>query len=373
MRTYLILIIFFSLFTGACKKQEKQTKTKENSYESYYAVLSDKQLANSSIKLGNYKNVEFTDVIEVSGNIEIPPSSQETITPVFSGIIRDLNLIVGQKVAKGQFLFSIENPELISLQQEFASLSEQLTFLKNDFERQLSLFKENVSTEKKYLKAESDYKSHLANYNGLKKKIQLLGINTSDVLKGDFKSKYKINAPISGYISKIEKLNGSFVSHTDQVAIIVDKSKAHLSLNVYENDIAKIKKGQKVIFKTSDDIHHNATVHLLSPAIDPIAKSLSVHADIDEIVNYSDNTYITAQIITGTSERIALPINSLLHEGEESFILVLEKKVNGQNYFVKYPVKISIKDEINFTCKEMEKLKNKLVIIDGGILLQKEE
>lgn len=373
LHRFLILIILSALALAGCKKQGAAGEEAETTGSEYYAVLSEQQLGSGSIKLNRVKPADFTEVIEASGNIEIPPSSQYKVSPLFPGIIKGVNLMVGQRIEKGQYLFSIESHDLITMQQDFASLGEQLNYLKNDYERQLALYKENVNSEKKYLKSESDYKSQLANYNGMKKKLQLLGINIAEVIKGEYKSSFKVTAPISGIISGIDKVNGSYASATEPVLMLVNNQDAHLSLNVFENDIPKIRPGQSVFFRTPDGSEHRASVHLVSPSIDPDTKAVEVHADINGRINYSDQTYVTAKIITGIVKKNALPINALLSEGEENFIIVLEKKDNSQNYFVKYPVKVSIKDEHYFSCTEIEKLKDKLVITDGGIMLQKEE
>ncbi|MGE5357303.1 MAG: efflux RND transporter periplasmic adaptor subunit [Deltaproteobacteria bacterium] len=366
-------IILSVLVLNACKKQVDSAAESKSEEQVYYAVLSDQQLSAGSIKTDKYKLAEFTEIVNVSGNIEIPPSSQFDVSPLFPGIIRGINLMLGQKVEKNQVLFSIESTDLITLQQDFVSIGEQLVYLKNDYERQLALFKENVNSEKKYLKAESDYKSQLATYNGIKKKLQLLGINLSEVTRGEYKSSYKVIAPISGIVASIEKVNGSFVSATETVLKLVNSQEAHLSLNVFENDIHKLKEGQKVIFTTADGMRHNAAIHLISPTINPVNKAVEVHADIIGKIRYPGNTFVTAKIFSGVVRRNSFPINALLSEGEENFVLVLDKKENGKNYFVKFPVKLNYKDDHNFSFEEIETLNDKNVLTEGGIMLQKEE
>jgi cobalt-zinc-cadmium efflux system membrane fusion protein len=58
---------------------------------------------------------------------------------------------------------------------------EQLSFLKSDYDRQSELYKEQISSEKSYLKAQSDYKRTFAVHAGLKKKLELLNINIAAV------------------------------------------------------------------------------------------------------------------------------------------------------------------------------------------------
>ena len=368
-----ILFIISVLFLFSCKDKSEQAIETPASEDEYYLTLSKEQLNSEDLKLDSVQNYNFQEFFEASGTVEIPPNAQNIVTTLYPGRISGLNYNMGQLVKKGQLLFSIENPELIDLQQRLSSLSEELKYLKDDYQRQEKLYNENANSEKKFIKAESDYKSNLAEYNGLKKKLEILGINLNNVNQGNFTSKYSIYSPISGAISDIYKTNGEYCEPSENILKIVNKGEAHLSLTIYENDIDKIKRGQTVTFKTSDGKEHNAKIHLISPTIDPRTRSLLAHADIENLDSYYDNMYVTAKIISDEKTHKALPKNALLKDGDENFILVLDKHEENNYFFTKYPIKLSHKNDKYFSFDNIEDLQGKSVITEGAIILQKDE
>ena len=259
------------------------------------------------------------------------------------------------------------------MQQEFASLGAQLSFLKNDYERQLKLFNENVNSEKKYLQAESAYKSSLAQHNGLKKKLQLFGVNVEEVQKGNFYNKLSVKAPISGSISKINIVRGQYVSNAESLLQIVNNDEVHLTLQIFENDISFVKVDQRIHFTTPSGGEYTAKIHLISPTLNPETKTIEVHADILDSGHFYDGMFVQAKITTTAKLLKAIPANAVLKEGEKYFILVLDKEENGEKFFKKTPITVTQRNEQFISFKEIDELKNKLIITEGANMVQKDE
>jgi len=76
-------------------------------------------------------------------------------------------------VKSGQPLLSFEGTEIIGLQQSYLEIAQQLPWLESEYKRQKTLFSENISSEKLFLEAESNYKKVLA----LKQQLLLLHID----------------------------------------------------------------------------------------------------------------------------------------------------------------------------------------------------
>jgi membrane fusion protein, heavy metal efflux system len=153
--------------------------------------------------------------------------------PLLVGYVKRNPLLVGDAVKKGQALITLENPEYIEIQQEYLEVAEQLKFLKADFERQETLFEEQVTSEKRFLQAESEYRRNLAMFNGLKQKLQMLNINPAAVEQGKITSEITIYAPISGSITAVDVSKGTFVGPQDRIMEIVEKEHMHLELNSF--------------------------------------------------------------------------------------------------------------------------------------------
>jgi cobalt-zinc-cadmium efflux system membrane fusion protein len=241
-------------------------------------------------------------------------------------------------------LVTIENPEFVTIQQQYMEVNEQLTYLKAEYDRQTTMKAENITSQKSFLKAESDYKTAVASYTGLDKQLRMLNISPSRVRAGTISSVVSIYAPISGSITKVNVTKGSYVSPATSIMEIIDSNHIHLELSVFEKDIMKIKKGQNIDFRipeASSDIY-KAQVHLVGASIET-NRTIKVHGHLD---NESDNNFLTgmfvdADIITNSAFAKALPSESMIVVDEVSYILVLDKKEGETYYFNQEEVEVS--------------------------------
>ncbi|WP_297764440.1 efflux RND transporter periplasmic adaptor subunit [uncultured Muriicola sp.] len=189
------------------------------------------------------KEAEVTnETVKATGIIEVPPQNKAVVSAFIGGYIKDTPLLIGDEIKKGQSLLTIENPEFVTLQQNYLETRQQLSFLKAEYERQKQLIAENISSQKSFLKAESDYKGKLALYNGLKHKLKMLNFSIEKVEEGDIRSVATIYAPIFGSITKMNVSKGMYVSPSDEILEITDNDHIHLELSVFEKDIMKLLK-----------------------------------------------------------------------------------------------------------------------------------
>lgn len=294
-----------------------------------------------------FEEHSFVSEIAATGMLDVPPSGRSVISAQIGGYIKNAPLLVGDRVRKGELLLSIENIEFLELQQQFLEASEQLSFLKSDYERQKDLFKEKITSEKSYLKAESDYNRTLATYKGLKKKMQLLHIDPVQVENGFLSSVAKIYAPISGDITEIHIKTGSYVSASDAIMEIVNTDHMHLELQIFEKDVLHIKKGQKVIFTIpeSNSKEYEGEVHLIGKSIqqDRTVK-LHAHIDSENIDGFIPGMFVQATIITEKTTGLAFSEDALLEIDDMTYILLLKSRDEDVYVFEKVPVSVGLTD-----------------------------
>lgn len=339
-----IYIFLISLVFIACGNSEKNKETgSEEQISSNEIVVSPTQFKSEQMQLGKLEERPFNLVVKTNGMIDVPPQNKASISSFMGGNITKTPLLIGDKVKKGQILVTLENPEFIELQQQYLEIAEQLNFLKSEFTRQQTLYTEKITSQKNFLQAESKYKSSLALYNGLRKKLLLLNINPSNVEQGQITSKINIYSPIDGYVTKVNVSNGTYVSPADTILEIIDTEHIHLELIVFEKDILNIKKGQKVYFKIPEASAKTfeAEVHLVGTSIDETNRTVKVHAHIkDEThVHFIVGMYAEAEIITNTTQGFAIPDEAVVEIEGTYFALALENKAD--NYTFK-KVKINI-------------------------------
>ena len=98
-----IVILAGTLFLSSCKTNNK-TEEVEVLNQEYYISLTDTQIKAGNLVLDSVREASFDGLIDVTGMIEVPPSSMADVTTFLNGNVKDFSLIAGQKVQKGQTL-----------------------------------------------------------------------------------------------------------------------------------------------------------------------------------------------------------------------------------------------------------------------------
>ncbi|MCM4168210.1 hypothetical protein KCTC52924_03772 [Arenibacter antarcticus] len=333
---YILITTFILLNVTACGNQNNINNSpdlegNEDQHETRIMV-SKAQFEGENMALGNLVEKDFPLVVEVRGTIDVPPKNSAVISAFTGGYIKRTPLLIGDKVKKGDPLLSLENPSFIELQQEYMESVEQLVYLKSEFERQESLVEEKITSQKNFLRAESEYKRNLAMYNGLRKKLQMLNITPENVEKGHIVSQVTLYAPIDGSITKVNVTPGMYVSPSDEIMEIINTDHIHLELSVFEKDIMQIKKDQGIQFKIPEasEQMYNAEVYLVGTSIDMQSRTVKVHGHLhnDENHSFAVGMFVEAGIITENKKFKALPDDSVITVDKKQFILVMVSQDN---------------------------------------------
>lgn len=370
MKKYILItinLIISSVILVSCNSSntsDKEVIPEET--DSNIIEISAAQFLNSEMELGTLSEQNFSESIKTNGFIDIPPANKASVSAIMGGFIKKSNLLVGDKVKKGQLLVVIENSDFIEIQQQYLELDAQLNFLENEYNRQKTLFEEQISSKKNYLKAESDFNSAKAVYNALEQKLLLLNINPSNVKSGNISSTIPVYAPISGSITKVSTSVGKFMSASDVLMEIIDDEHKHLELVVFEKDVFNVEEGQVIYFQTPENSlqKYKAEVHLIGKSIDEQNRTVKVHGHLEnEHEPFIVGMFVEAEIITNSIQKNALPINAVLEEESNFFVLVLKEKNEDSYKFDKKEVSIGLKTEAWIEILDAEK-----VLFDNQIL-----
>jgi len=371
-------IIIFALLITACGKEKNNVLEVTPTEEVHEDItVTQAQFKSENMAFGSIEEFDFNEGIKVNGMIDVPPQNKSSISTFIGGYVTKTPLLIGSEVKKGQLLVTLENPEYVEIQQNYLEVAEQLNYLKSEFNRQKTLFDEQITSEKNYLKAESTYKSNLAHYNGLRKKLQMMHINPQRVEQGTISSSINLYAPIDGFVTKVNVSNGTYVSPSDVILEIVDTHHVHLELSVFEKDIMAIKKGQKIRFQIPEasDQTFNADVHLVGTTIDGESRRVQVHGHIDnDEDHFIVGMFVDAEIITDSTKRVGLPKEAIISLEEANYVLVLKTKENNEFHLEKVKVTIGKATEDVVEILNSEGLKNKQILVKGiGMLLNESE
>ncbi|VAW18381.1 Probable Co/Zn/Cd efflux system membrane fusion protein [hydrothermal vent metagenome] len=322
---------------GGSKKESNNDASETEEISNNNIKLTKAQFEQSAMKLDGLEEKSFPVIVKTNGMIDVPPENRAVVSATMGGYIKKTPLLIGDIVKKGQVLVTIENPEFVSLQQEYLEIKEQLVYLKSEYERQKTLFDENITSKKNYLKTQSEYKTAQAKYNGLRKQLSMLNISPTNVENGTITTTATIYAPISGSITKMNVTKGTFVSPATPIMEIIDNDHIHIELSVFEKDIMKVKKDQRITFKIPEASTgtFEAEVHLIGTSINE-NRTIKVHGHPkDESKNnFLIGMFVEASIITDSIMSKAIPSEAIVAIDNSSYVLILESE-NGDEYTFK--------------------------------------
>lgn len=374
MKKIYALVILMSFL--ACENSKQNTATSNEAIETVENTnsieVSKQQFDGEKMQLGALEKYNFNTVVKANGIIDVPPENKANISTFMDGYVTKIPLLIGDKVKKGQLIASLQNTSYVEIQQNYLEIAAELSFLKNEYNRQKTLFDEKITSQKSYLKAESVYKSSLATYNGLRKKLQMMNINPSKVEQGDISSIINLYAPINGFVTKVNVSIGSFVSAASELIQIINTDHLHVELNVFEKDILKIKKDQDIQFKIPEasEKTFDAAVHLVGTSINT-NRIIKVHGHIndDENNNFMTGMFVEAAIIIKAKNTLAIQKSAVITENDAKFVLVLKQEKNGNFIFDKKQIETGLEDENYFEVLNTENFNNKKILKNGIYML----
>ena len=341
MKNIFQIAAIFLLLIGCGDKTSEASATEEQGEPSGIVVTQD-QFDTNNLVVGPMEQRTFPKMVETSGMIDVPPENRASVTPFMGGFVKQTSLLVGDRVKKGQLLVVLENQEFVQMQQEYLEVFNQLDYLKAEFERNQTLFDEKIASQKNFLQAKSNYQTAQARYQGLREQLQMLNISHSKVEQGNITSQAAIYAPIAGSITKMNVTKGSHVSPATEILEIVDNQHVHLELTVFEKDILKVKKGQKIQFKIPEASEEafNAEVHLVGTSIDDAKRTIKVHGHLEhEEGNFLPGMFVDAMIMTDTTKTWSLPEEAVIESEGNYYVLKLVEQSDGNYTFERVAVK----------------------------------
>ena len=335
---YLSCLTITAIILTSCRsKNESEAPVSDK------IIITSQQFATDSMQLGKMRAHVFENTLKCNGRIIPLPNGMARISAMVPGIIKSISCYNGQFVGRNQTLAKITGTEVFDLQKDFAEAAAVYNRLKTEYERAKSLYNEKVTSEKDFMAVESEFKTAMARYFGLRLKLEAIGFSTSNIEKGEFYATYSLQSPIDGYVSNIKTRLGDYVDQHSTIIEITDPNRLQLHLAVFPQDISAIRKGQTVRINNAKGKNTNlATVSSVGVAIDNDTRTIDCYAALtgNKNIDIVANTYIEAEIVTGTDSVYALPVDAVIKTETGHVVLVLNKKDDDTYFFDKTAVNI---------------------------------
>lgn len=309
---------------GVKTEEKGHTEEKEETGPNKEVELNEAQYKSSGIELGTFSQKNLSAVVSANGYTELPPQNQADVSVYMSGIVKSIAVTEGQAVRKGQVLATIESPEFARLQEDYLTSKSNLEFLTLEYDRQKTLSEQEVNSKKVFQKTKAEYQTEKARFSSLQRQLSVLHISPNSTPSATV----PVIAPIGGFVTEINIRIGSNVEAGKPLLGIVDNSKLHVDLLVYEKDINKVKAGQTVrfILTNQDNSEIVGKIFSVGKSFENETKSVAVHAYISNSAQkLIPGQYVNALIDIGVNTVNALPLDAVIKAEGREFIFILEE------------------------------------------------
>lgn len=287
------------------------------------AMLTANQYEALQMKIDTLHQRNMSGFVEANGQLEVPPQNEATITTMTGANVVAIEVIEGDEVKKNQVVAYLSHPSIIQIQSDYLNAYSNSQFLDKEYQRQKKLYEAGVASGMNFQKATADYKVSTAMANGLEAQLKQYNINVSGVRDGTIYQRVALRSPIEGFVQKVEVRIGQFVEPQTDLMEIVNTHHVHADLMVFEQDVDKVKKGQKVRFsvQTKPDKELTAEIYSVGKTFEQTPKAVHVHAEIDNMDgDLIPGMYIQGRIEVDNVKTIAMREDAISIDGGKSYI-----------------------------------------------------
>lgn len=300
----------------------------------------------------------YTDIVRKTvATGKIVPRKEIAVKSRVPGVISDVYVEAGQKIAKGDLIAKIELlPDLAFLSNAESELEKARINLNNaqrDYERQRVLFQEKLISELDFNRFELQY--HLAE-EAVKASENNVALIRDGASKKSGKVSNEVQATVSGVLLDVPVKEGGFVIQSNTfnegttIASIANMEDMIFEGRVDESEVGKLKEGMPLELRVGAIGDPRFMAHLEYIAPKGFEDQGTIKFEIRAAVNLSEDTFLragysaNADIVLERREKV-LAINeaNLIVDGTKTFVEV----ETGPQKFARREVVVGLSDGIN--------------------------
>lgn len=325
---FAILAVNITLTSCNDKKTEEPQEEEKSTTE---VVLTISQYKTVGIETGIVEDRNLNKIIKANGYTTVPPQNSAEVSTLIGGTVKDIYVLEGTFVNKGKVLATIQNLEVIEMQEDYHSATANVEYLQLEYNRQKTLSDENVNPRKTFQEVKAKLAAERARAQAAKNKLDALHVSTKGTT-----SVVPIVSPINGYVGKINIAKGAFANTGVSLFEVVDNSQMHLDLNVYEKDLGSISIGQVIDFVLTNQSNKSikGKIFGVNKSFSNESKTVAVHAKIDpaDAKGLIPGMYVSANINITNATVPALPKDAVVKNADKYFVFMQENEKTEQKH-----------------------------------------
>jgi Cu(I)/Ag(I) efflux system membrane fusion protein len=249
--------------------------------------------------------------LRAAGRIEPDERRLYAISPKFEGYVERLHVnVTGQPVGKGQPLFEVYSPELVSAQREYAIAAQGVEALRDAGGPAQAGMKQLAESSLQRLK----------NWDISEEQVKALAQS------GEAKRTLTFRSPVSGIVTEKKALQGMRFMPGEALYQIADLSSVWVVADVFEQDIGLVKLGAqaKVRINAYPDKLFSGKVSYVYPTLNAATRTVPVRIELAN-PGLLLKPAMFAQVelpVSATGRVVTVPVSAVIDSGTRQIVLI---------------------------------------------------
>jgi cobalt-zinc-cadmium efflux system membrane fusion protein len=295
-------------------------------------------------------------------SVEADPSRLAKIAPPMTGQVRQLLVHQGELVEKGQPLFILDAPDLVTARADLLRARTVLVQTEQALRRVQDLLEHSVAAKRDVEEAEAARNVARDDVRRAETRLHLLGINS-----GDVDAPLIVRSPLAGQVLSLATSPGEFRNDpTTPLLVVADLSTLWVTANVPERDVDRVHANDEAsvrvaAFPTREFV---GRVLFIENVLDPDTRTVKVRIQLQNPgALLKPGMFATVTFLGSPVETIVVPTTALL-VADGTFVWVEKAPWT----FAKRPVRIASQDRDSAVISAGLQPGERIVIRNGALL-----
>ncbi len=268
--------------------------------------------------------------VRAAGRIEPDERRLFTIAPKFEGYVERLHVnVTGQPVGKGQALFEVYSPELVSAQREYAIAAEGVGSLRGADRQTRTRMQELADASLQRLR----------NWDISAEQLGALAES------GEAKRTLTFRSPVAGIVSEKKAVQGMRFMPGEALYQIADLSSVWVVADVFEQDIGLVKAGAraKVSINAYPDKVFEGAVTYVYPTLKAETRTVPVRVELaNPGLLLKPSMFATVELaVAARTPEVTVPVSAVIDSGTRQIVLIEQ----GEGRFAPREVRLGARSD----------------------------
>lgn len=182
-----------------------------------------------------------TNELVANGSITFDANRVSVVSSRVEARVVSVRADLGQQVPAGGILAVLESSEIGQTRGDLERSRSSVEIARRNYEREQRLFREQITSQKELLEAESAFRTAEADLRSASSRLRAVGAT------GGSGATFSLSSPVSGTVVDRNASPGQSVGPSTNLFTVADLRNVWITVDVYENDLARIKTGATAI------------------------------------------------------------------------------------------------------------------------------